>query len=916
MAKTAKKKTKRKTRTKAQLTPEKWLESSVRIVDTQGRHGETRRRFNVDAALTEFQSWTYAAIMRNANAIAALPLRLFIRKRSVGLKLFNTRKPRLPQFKYLTGQIQGIQPSRVVAQKLIEFGDDFEEVTDPHPILDLLHTVNPFYNGFDLLQLLVIYLEAVGNAYWHPVIGELGVPDEIWPMPSQWTWVIPDRETYIRGYIYGRSSEVQQEFSPDEVIHFRTANPSDEGIWYGMGKIEAAWKVIMLNTAAHDMDLSFVENRARPDYMVIVKGGATSNELDRFEADVDRQLKGVAKAGRFITLTGDVNVMPLNFAPKDLAGREEIVEEIAAIFGTPVSLLKANDPNLASAKVGFSDWRQNTVLSLAKLIEQKLNERLLPLFGIENDAVLAFDNPVPADREGDLAESQALVSGGIRAINEDREMRGDPPMEGGEILRVNGVSLEKLDAEAPALPSFSLSRESENPPQAVAAVPRPAAVAASLGSDEITKIAEAVAEKLDVPRGTSGDKGDNPVTVTEVTEPTSQQAIWFKAWSHKQEEEPQEDLRDGEIPNFQERMADILDQQARAIIAELSNLTRSGGLAFHGKTMVLNTWKSAHDDVIRRILAQDRWNTLIAEASRPFIQTAVNLGGAVGAEKLSQATSSAIGFDVQNPATQRFVDRWTVRLADQVNQFTGVQLSNLIGEGLDKGESIFQLRTRVQEWASDADPERGAPARAEMIARTESARAYVAGESEAWKQSDVKVRKKWLLAPNACEFCRATAAEFNKGGGIELDEDFYQKGDTVIGADGGRLKLDYSSTPGPPLHPNDRCDLVPVIEDERQAASHESTETKALADSHVCMLVDEGDEFVSFETDGEVNPTTVFGTRADGSTSPTQFRYDRVAWTTIEARLHCQGKGGTFQEAVDIDATIPMPSEGEEQDGS
>ena len=41
----------------------------------------------------------------------------------------------------------------------------------------------------------------------------------------------------------------------------------------------------------------------------------------------------------------------------ELAGRLAR-EEIAAIFGVPVSMLKANDPNLASATAGYAMWRE------------------------------------------------------------------------------------------------------------------------------------------------------------------------------------------------------------------------------------------------------------------------------------------------------------------------------------------------------------------------------------------------------------------------------------------------------------------------------------------------------------------------------------------------------------------------------
>lgn len=487
---------------KAQTSPEPYLESSIRVMEGFGTNGSKSRPFDYNEAVRLFNSWIYAAINLNATAVASTDLRLFVRRKPEGmLKAFRSRPceasdPRMA--KYLRGQLTGalgdIRPAPSTRRKIINFGDDFEEVTERHPILDLIRMVNPWFNGFDLLQLLVIYLEATGNAYWHPVIDPaLGVPLEIWPMPSQWVQVVPDRETFVSGYVYGQSVREQREFAADEVIHFRTANPSNDGLYYGKGKIEAGWWSVVQNQSTHEMDLAFSDNQARPDYLAIVKSGAGQDVVDRFEENVKRQLRGRQKSGRFLTITGDVNLVPLNWSPKDMVGRDEVVEEIAAVFGVPVTLMKANDPNLASAQVGYASWKSNTILPLLHLIEQKLNERLLPLFGIEDDAVLAFDNPVPADRDFDLRESQARTAGGLRTFNEDRKLSGDPPLEGGDVLRVNGQSLDKLDADPPGF---------EIPAMRLGLGDGPAAIAtdkpiSGLDADKLAeKITQAVAKAM------------------------------------------------------------------------------------------------------------------------------------------------------------------------------------------------------------------------------------------------------------------------------------------------------------------------------------------------------------------------------------------------------------------------------------
>ena len=437
---------------KRQTTPDKYLASSVNVV-AGGQQGALRAPFSPDRGVRAYRSWVYAAATINANAVAALPLRLYAKKDE---SMLPTRAIERRRKAYLMGDGQGEQrPSSSVMRKAAMYGDDFEEVVGPHPILDVLGEANPFLNGFDLAVLRILYGELTGNAYLHPVIDEAtGLPSELWPLASHYVEVIPDEDQFIRGYLYGQNSQMKQVFESDEVIHFRRPNPGN--LFYGLGKVEAAYGSIVANDAVHEMDISTFANSARPDYAVVVKGTPTGDQLDRFQSQVENRLKGTRKDGSFITVTGDVQFTPLNFPPKDLAGREEIVEEIAAVFGVPVSMLKANDPNLASAQTGFAQWREGTILPLCRMDEQELNQSLLPLFGMEETHCLAYDNPVPTDRAFELQERQTAVAGGWRTPNEARLEEGREPIENefAEQLLVGGQPLGGAAAAAPGLLSM------------------------------------------------------------------------------------------------------------------------------------------------------------------------------------------------------------------------------------------------------------------------------------------------------------------------------------------------------------------------------------------------------------------------------------------------------------------------------
>jgi len=421
---------------KRQTTPDKYLGSSVNIV-SGGQHGAQRAPFSQVAGIRSFRSWVYAAAQINANAVASLPLRLYAKKDATPV---GTRAIPRHRKAYLMGDARGEQrPAASVMRKAVAYGDDFEEVTGSHPITDLLARANPFLNGFDLSVLRVLYGELTGNAYLHPIIDEgTGLPAELWPLAPHYVEVIPCDDEFIKGYVYGVDSQHKQIFDPDEVIHFRRPNPGN--YFYGLGKVEAAYGVIQANEAIHEMDLATFANSARPDYAVVVKGSPTGDQLDRFQQQVENRLRGTRKEGSFIAMTGDVQFTPLNFPPKDLAGREEIVEEIAAVFGVPVSMLKANDPNLASAQTGFAQWREGTILPLCRMDEEELNQTLLPMFGLEDTHCLAYDNPVPADRAYELQERQTAVAGGWRTPNEARIEEGKEPIddEFADRLLVNG----------------------------------------------------------------------------------------------------------------------------------------------------------------------------------------------------------------------------------------------------------------------------------------------------------------------------------------------------------------------------------------------------------------------------------------------------------------------------------------------
>lgn len=820
-----------------------WTRASIRSAEERA-DGKTPP-FSQQSGVDHYGSWVYAAASINGNAVAALPLRLYVRRSPSGArKLFKTRPVDKAQRAYLLGDA-GAVPSTRVMTKLAEIGSDFEEVTDNHPLLNILSRSNPFLNGFDATVLRIVWQELCGNAYLNIVNDSaLGVPSELWPMPPQWTRIVTDERDFIGGYIYGAERGKQVGMTAEEVIHFKRPNPRD--LFYGMGKLEAAWGAANANAALHEMDLAMFRNHARPDWLAVVKGMPDPDEIDRFEAKVREQLRGTRKSGSFLVTSAEIDIKAMQFPTKDIAGRDEIVEEIAAVFGVPVSMLKANDPNLASASTGFAQWRESTVLPLCRMDEEVLNQRLLPLFGLADDAVLAYDNPVPRNRQLDLTERQAAVAGGWMTPNEAREAQGLERLEDEEAnkLHVNGAPLggqpqgglplgmgASLAGQAAPVggsgvpPIQEASAATEPPPEAMRAAEAKVLmdiVAQVNGRACTVEAGRALAQAmlpqvapslLDAMFAGAVQASTAPSTAApcgcgacdSVEKSVSALDLWTKASTG--------DLVDDDLlKRWLGGVEGVLKDQVESAVA-----------------MIRREGKPTSETVERvvSLLNRSRWNRDLSDALQPYLRRALEHGAALGMQSLEKLVGSPavaqMGWSSDQLAA--YAEKASIRLsstaATAVNGYTEVAFRRVLSDSLERGETTGEMAARVQEWAGKQnDPERSTRSRAMAIARTEAARAASTAEQDAWKQTGLVKGKTWLLAPDPCQFCAAAAKRFGSKS-VGLDEPFFAKGE-VLTVGKQSMTLDYDDVMGAPLHPNCRCTVQAELVDDYKDIAEEA----------------------------------------------------------------------------------------------
>lgn len=234
---------------------------------------------------------------------------------------------------------------------------------------------------------------------------------------------------------------------------------------------------------------------------------------------------------------------------------------------------------------------------------------------------------------------------------------------------------------------------------------------------------------------------------------------------------------------------------------------------------------------VEQVLRSRKWNKELSAVLRPYIQTALENGVSLGLETVAKV-STLPDFEVERSDLRAYAQSESVRLAsraaDSINRYTEVRVADMLGNGIAEGETIPELANRVRAWSEQEDGGSVNGRRAVTIARTEANRATRVAEVEAWKATGAVEGKTWLLAPDPCEFCEAAAAQYGEKS-VGLADSFFTKDSTLVGADGGEMVLDYEDIQGPPLHPNCRCSMQPVLRaDLEEIASSMEADEEAI----------------------------------------------------------------------------------------
>ncbi len=369
-------------------------------------------------------AWTCASL--NASVCASFPPRLYVATHP------NQPAPKCPTRSIDRPTERRLRSSSTLPSALTKAAQ-IEEVLD-HPLLTLLRQVNPMLNAFDLWELTTLYQEVHGSAYWCLVADALGVPREIWVLPSQ--NVTPKRDAgspHLVDYYQYRTGTNEQRFSPREIIHFRYPDPRNPYTG-GLSPLRACYEQIALASDYAAMKKAVYENNAVPAAVVSPEEVIGEEERDRLEAQWNQKFRR-GGSGRVLIGESGLNVQVLSHSMGDLAALADMKatkEDIANAFHVPLSFLTSST-NLANLQAAEHQHQAKAITPRLRRRDEKLNEQLLPLFDPSGRLFVASDDPVPANRLELIQQQESDLKFGIVTINEVRMDRGLPPVPWGDL---------------------------------------------------------------------------------------------------------------------------------------------------------------------------------------------------------------------------------------------------------------------------------------------------------------------------------------------------------------------------------------------------------------------------------------------------------------------------------------------------
>nr|WP_237502987.1 phage portal protein [Streptomyces sp. SID8374] len=634
-------------------------------------------------------------------------------------------------------------------------------VIDGHRVAHLLNKKpNPFMSARVFKSLMLQQGELAGQSFIWLDRGETGLGD---PTEAHIVFdqvdVVVDKPVHLRptmanlvGFVIRRADGVQVPVLPEEMLWLRYPHPFDP-----LGCL-APWKAarhaVDMDAFAREWQRSSYKNGASPTGVVYL-GQMEESAFAAAKASWRSSMQGPANAGKNLLVASPPGGgTPVSYARVGLTAEEmDYLEsrmanaaEVMMAFGVPHDYLAAGTTyeNRAAAKATL--W-SDTIKPKLELIGSEIDRILLPSDSEEAEFDLSSVEALQEAQDSVANRTRASVYSDTLTIDEARAELGKEPLPNG--LGAHTLTPYRAQwAPVQGAPGgdearswdVDFSRLLPSAPDVGPVVERAveAALARLLGAVPPQVDGPSVPRRRELTR--ADDDAPSPPSLADINEAYDElEAAGVRAVRALAREQQARVLRDFDrLMKKPERSAAWLTE----VRAEACALAREQQLVLAPPDLdVVPAARATDMDVatgpagweerikVRDIFDGGYWRRATAAALRPFVERAWRRG----------AVSISPSFDLDEPDVATALTDRIDELAGQVTATTEQVLrSQLLAHGVADGESVPQLRARIQQVFTNLSDYR-----ATMIARTETVGGYSQASFLAALDQGA-VRKTWV----------------------------------------------------------------------------------------------------------------------------------------------------------------------------
>lgn len=327
-----------------------------------------------------------------------------------------------------------------------------DPVAPPQQLADLLKKPNPYMDYIEMMEMLVMDLLLVGNAYWFKWrSNQAGQPLALYRLAPPYVEVVTG-PWGPAAYVYQIPNADKLTIDTADVVHLRLSNPDPENPYYGMGLMQGAGRAADLELALTDTQASYMENHAMPSVAVESERRVPRDVFKKIRAQLRARAAGPKNAGELLVLEAGLKLNSIAPTAGD-AGFAELSrlsrDRVYAWFRMNPKLLGISDEAttepLAEAQQHFDN---KTARPLMNKIQKKLSEELTAAWSL--DYVINYEYQLSPEEQAHMAGAFGQLPG--ITVDELRKFAGlgpHPDKKIGEItLNLPGEEAEGGEKKA------------------------------------------------------------------------------------------------------------------------------------------------------------------------------------------------------------------------------------------------------------------------------------------------------------------------------------------------------------------------------------------------------------------------------------------------------------------------------------